>query len=201
MQTAPALSSTLQSEITALTDKLSPAGADEVAKCINGLLDAGLMIPSAVSENEAIDLYREALSATPIDGLRKAFVKLKRGGYSKYLAFLPNPSEMASLANAEAESLRADRARISERARMVRENAQLNIKSGKQVLARNLVTDHRLRAEELSLNGWYLVENCPSQEAWVGKAKKGLPVGSVFLWAIGEIWAPSSASMAGRVAA
>lgn len=200
MQTM-ALSSTLQNEITALTEKLSAAGADEVAKCINALLDAGLMIPSAVSENEAIDLYRDALAETPIEGLRKAFLKLKRGGYSKHVAFLPNPSELAALANAEAESLRSDRARISERARLVRENAALGIKTGKHKMLKNVAEDARMRAEELSLSGWYLVENCASQEAWVGRAKKGLPTGSIFLWAIGEIWAPPAASTAGRVAA
>lgn len=201
MQTAPALSSTFQSEITALTDKLSPAGADEVAKCINALLDAGLMIPSAVSENEAIDLYRDALAETPIEGLRKAFIKLKRGGYSKHVAFLPNPSELAALANAESESLRADRARFSERARTVRENAALGVKSGKYTLLKDVANNARMRAEELSLLGWYLVDNCPSQESWVGRVKKGLPVGAVFLYAIGEIWAPPAATMAGRAAA
>lgn len=201
MQTMPALSSTLQSEITALTEKLSAAGSDEVAKCINALLDAGLMIPSAVSENEAIDLYRDALAATPIEGLRKAFIKLKRGGYAKHVTFLPNPSELAALANAEAESLRADRARISERARMVRENAALGVKAGKHVMLKNITTDARLRAEELSLLGWYLVDTCPSQESWVGRVKKGLPAGAIFLWAIGEIWAPPAAQDAGRVAA
>lgn len=201
MQTTPALSSTFQSEITALTEQLSPAGPDEVAKCINALLDAGLMIPSAVSENEAIDLYREALAATPIEGLRKAFIKLKRGGYSKHLAFLPNPSELAALANSEAESLRADRARMSERARLVRENAALGIKTGKHKLLKNVAEDARMRAEELSLSGWYLLEYCASQEAWVGRVKKGLPVGAIFLWAICEIWAPPAAADAGRVAA
>lgn len=201
MQTMPALSSTLQSEITALTEKLSAAGSDEVAKCINALLEAGLMIPLAVSENEATDLYREALAATPIEGLRKAFIKLKRGGYAKHVTFLPNPSELAALANAEAESLRADRARISERARMVRENAALGVKAGKHVMLKNITTDARLRAEELSLLGWYLVDNCPSQESWVGRVKKGLPAGAIFLWAIGEIWAPPSAHNAGRAAA
>lgn len=201
MQTMPALSSTFQSEITALTEKLSASGPDEVARCINALLDAGLMIPSAVSENDAIDLYREALSATPIDGLRKAFIKLKRGGYSKHVTFLPNPSELAALANAEAESLRADRARMSERVRMVRENAALGVKAGKHVMLKNITTDARLRAEELSLLGWYLVDNCPSQESWVVRVKKGLPTGAIFLWAIGEIWAPPAAQDAGRVAA
>lgn len=201
MQTMPALSSTFQSEITALTEKLAASGADEVAKCINALLDAGLMIPTAVSENEAIDLYRDALAETPIEGLRKAFIKLKRGGYSKHVAFLPNPSELAALANAEAESLRADRARYSERARMVRENAQMNVKAGKHVLLKNVVTDARLKSEELSLAGWYFVENCPSQESWVGKARKGLPTGAIFLWAIEEIWAPPGSALARRVAA
>ncbi|MDP9590605.1 UNVERIFIED_ORG: hypothetical protein J2W19_003169 [Shinella zoogloeoides] len=201
MQTMPALSSTLQSEITALTEKLSAAGSDEVAKCINAFLEAGLMIPSAVSENEAIDLYRDALAATPIEGLRKAFIKLKRGGYAKHVTFLPNPSELAALANAEAESLRADRARISERARMVRENAALGVKAGKHVMLKNITTDARLRAEELSLLGWYLVDTCPSQESWVGRVKKGLPAGAIFLWAIGEIWAPPVAQESGRAAA
>ncbi|OJF97594.1 hypothetical protein AX760_16660 [Pararhizobium antarcticum] len=163
-----------------------------MAKCINGLLDAGLMIPIAVSETDAIDLYREALSETPIEGLRKMFFKMKRGGYSKHLAFLPNPSEMAAIANSEAQSLREDRGRISERARMVRENAQMKTMAGRHAPLKDIVTSATIRADELSRVGWYFVEKCPSQESWVNRAKKGLPTGSVFLWAIGEIWAPPS---------
>jgi hypothetical protein len=201
MQTAPALSSTFRNEITALTEKLSPAGADEVAKCINALLDRGFMVPSSVSDEFTLDLYRDALSATPIEGLRKAFVKLKQGDYPEYVDFLPKPAALASLANAEAKHLRADRARMSERARLVRENAALGIKTGKHKLLKNVAEDARMRAEELSLSGWNLLEYCASQEAWVGRVKKGLPVGAIFLWAIGEIWAPPSAIDAGRVAA
>ena len=52
-----------------------------------------------------------------------------------------------------------------------------------------------------NLDGWYLFETCPSQEAWVGRVKKGLPVGAVFLYAIGEIWAPPAATMTGKAAA
>jgi len=201
MQTAPALSSTFRNEITALTEKLSPAGADEVAKCINALLDRGFMVPSSVSDEFTLDLYRDALSATPIEGLRKAFVKLKQGDYPEYVDFLPKPAALASLANAEAKHLRADRARMSERARLVRENAALGIKTGKHKLLKNVAEDARMRAEELSLSGWNLLEYCASQEAWVGRVKKGRPVGAIFLWAIGEIWAPPSAIDAGRVAA
>lgn len=201
MQTMPAMSSTLQNEITSLTEKLSPAGADEVAKCINALLDAGLMIPSAVNENDAIDLYREALSATAIEGLRKAFIKLKRGEYANHRVFLPNPAELAAMATAEARSLQEDRARISERRRLVRENAELGIKAGPCVLLKNVVTSARMKAEELELQGWYLVEKCASQESWVGRSKKGLPTGAIFLWAIEEIWAPPAHRDAKRAAA
>lgn len=201
MQKAPALSSTFRNEITALTEKLSPAGADEVAKCINALLDRGFMVPSSVSDEFTLDLYRDALSATPIEGLRKAFVKLKQGDYPEYVDFLPKPAALASLANAEAKHLRADRARMSERARLVRENAALGIKTGKHKLLKNVAEDARMRAEELSLSGWYLLEYCASQEAWVGRVKKGLPVGAIFLWAIEEIWAPPASAETGRVAA
>lgn len=172
-----------------------------MAKCINALLDRGFMVPSSVSDEFTLDLYRDALSATPIEGLRKAFVKLKQGDYPEYVDFLPKPAALASLANAEAKHLRADRARMSERARLVRENAALGIKTGKHKLLKNVAEDARMRAEELSLSGWYLLEYCASQEAWVGRAKKGLPVGAIFLWAIGEIWAPPASSEAGRVAA
>lgn len=201
MQTTPALSSTFRNEITALTEKLSPAGADEVAKCINALLDRGFMVPSSVSDEFTLDLYRDALLAAPIEGLRQAFVKLKRGDYPEYVDFLPKPAALASLANAEAKTLRADRARMSERMRTARENAALGVKAGKHKLLKNVAEDARIRAEELSLLGWCLVDNCPSQESWVGRVKKGLPTGAIYLWAIGEIWAPPAKAEAGRAAA
>lgn len=190
MQTLPAIPSTLQREITSLTEKLSPSGADEVAKCINSLLDRGFMVPSSVSDVYTIDLYRDALSSTPIEGLRRAFVKLKQGDYPEYVDFLPKPAALAALANAEARGLREDRARISERARMARENAEMNILAGKYGPLRNPVSEHREKAQDLARIGWSFVDNCPSQEAWVNRVKKGLPTGAVFLWGIDEIWAP-----------
>lgn len=194
MQNLPATSSTLQNEITELTKKLSPSGEDEVAKCINALLDAGLMIPSAVNEADAINLYRDALSATPVEGLRKVFIKLKRGEYSNHVRYLPNPAEMASLANAEIRTFRDDRARLSERMRVARENAALGVGSGNG-LRQNPVTDARLKADKLYREGWQFHEKCSSQESWANRVKKGLPVGSIFLWAIGEIWSPAAKAM------
>lgn len=201
MQTQPALSSTLQNEISALTERLSPSGADEVAKCINALLDRGFMVPSSVSDEFTLDLYRDALAATPIEGLRRAFLKLKQGDYPEYVDFMPKPAALASLANTEAKSVRAERARMSERMRTIRENAALGVKNGKHTLLKNVGEDARRRAEELARSGWYLVENCPSQESWVARVKKGLPVGAVFLYAIGEIWAPPAIPAKERTAA
>lgn len=192
MQTMPAMSSTLQNEITTLTEKLAPSGADEVAKCINALLDAGFMVPASVNEAEAIDLYRDALSATAIAGLRKAFVKLKRGEYANHRSFMPTPAEMAALANAEARGLREDRARASELARTVRENAALGGPHMSRYGLKDLRITQEERARELAAQGFVFVAECQSHDEFAnGCKKRRWPLGATHLWAINQVWAPA----------
>jgi hypothetical protein len=113
----PAKHSTLLQQITALTEQLAPAGPDEIAVCLNGLMNGGMMISASIQADNPVDEYRLALSGAPIAGLRKAFLKLKRGEYENInYAFIPLPSELAAMARAEARVLREDRVRLQEKA-------------------------------------------------------------------------------------
>lgn len=113
----PAKHSTLAQQITALTEQLAPAGPDEIAVCLNGLMNGGMMISASIQADNPVDEYRLALSGAPIAGLRKAFLKLKRGEYENInYAFIPLPSELAAMARAEARVLREDKVRLVERA-------------------------------------------------------------------------------------
>jgi len=67
---------------------------------------------------------------------------------------------------------------------------------------RDIRKDHQRRADDLSFDGWTKFTDCPSQDQFVALCKKhALPTGAIFLWAIGEIWAPPAKTEAGRAAA
>ncbi len=194
MTNLPARLSTLQGEITALTEKLSPCGIDEVGKCIASLMDAGMMIPASIQAEDPIEEYRIALKGVPIHGLRTVFVKLKRGEYEiQNRAFLPIPGEMAAMANLECRSLREERMRASEMIKAARENAEFGSPTLTRFGLKDLRVTHQERARELAGHGYVKVADGINQQMFGSLAKsRGLPAGSVLLWAIDEVWAPQA---------
>lgn len=190
MSNLPATRSTLQSEISAITEKLAPAGPDEVGRCLGSLMDAGMMIPASVQADEPVEEYRIALKAVPLHGLRTVFVKLKRGEYDlDSRAFLPLPAEMAAMANAECRMLREDRIRANERIKALDEMKRLPPRPSAPLL-KDLRITHRLRADELRKQGYRFVATCNSHEQFsrIGKHRE-VPAGAIHLWAIDEVWA------------
>lgn len=195
MTNLPARLSTLQGQITALTEKLSPCGVDEVGKCIASLMDAGLMIPASIQSEDPIEEYRVALKGVPLHGLRTAFVRLKRGEYDlQNRAYLPIPSEMAAMANAEARSLREDRMRASELARAARENAALGGLGMSRYGLKDLRITQEERTRELASQGFVFYAECQSHDEFAnGCKRRRWPAGAMHLWAIGQVWAPGVA--------
>lgn len=196
MTNLPATLSTLQREISAITEKLSPCGGDEVGRCIASLMDAGMMIPASIQADDPVDEYRIAMKAVPLHGLRTVFVKLKRGEYDMdNRAFLPLPADMAAMAQAECRMLRDDRARANERLRTLEDNRSFPPRSPAPAL-KDLRITQRQRAEELARSGYVFVLSCTSHDAFANLAKKRqLPIGAIHLWAIDEVWAPKQAEI------
>lgn len=126
MTNLPAQLSTLEREISALTEQLSPAGPDDIAKAIASLMDGGMLFPQSIKAADPVDEYRAVLKGVPICGLRAAFIKLKRGEYTNLNPdFIPLPAALARLAREEASGKTELRRMASERKRGIEESTQL----------------------------------------------------------------------------
>jgi len=126
MTNLPAQLSTLDREITALTEQLSPAGPDDIAKAIASLMDGGMLFPQSIKAADPVEEYRVVLKGVPICGLRAAFIKLKRGEYPDLKPdFIPLPAALARLAREEAAGKTELRRMASERRRGLLDSSQV----------------------------------------------------------------------------
>lgn len=113
MTTLPATLSTLNAQISAVTERLAPAQDEHVSEAIRSLLAAGLSLPGNMNIDKAPDVYAFALSKVSATGVRKAVAKLVRGEYDlKNRAFIPTPPEFADLARRETRELVDDLSRL-----------------------------------------------------------------------------------------
>lgn len=113
MNNLPATLSTLNQEISGLTEKLTPATADHVKESISSLIRAGLLFPASIKAEDAPMVYGFALTSISAHGLRHAVAKLVRGEYENInRAFIPLPPELAAMARAETRTIVEDLARL-----------------------------------------------------------------------------------------
>lgn len=113
MTNLPATLSTLNAQISALTERLAPAQDEHVSEAIRSLLAAGLSLPGNMNPEKAPDVYAFALSKVSATGVRKAVAKLVRGEYDlKNRAFIPTPPEFADIARRETRELVDDLSRL-----------------------------------------------------------------------------------------
>lgn len=105
-------------ELTALTERLAPAGDDAILRSLNAMQTAGMTMPPTIEPRKVVAVYHYALSGVPASGLSAATQKLIRGDYAAnpnvLLGTIPKPPVLAALAKAEALGLRADLARKRE---------------------------------------------------------------------------------------
>ncbi|MBD9635454.1 hypothetical protein IB277_03940 [Ensifer sp. ENS07] len=198
MTNLPTRLSTLEQGISALTEKLSPCGVDEVGKCIASLMDAGMMIPGSIQSEDPIEEYRIALKGVPLHGLRTVFVRLKRGEYDMpNRSFLPIPSEMAAMANLECRSLREERMRASEMSKAARDNAAITGPRMTRYGLKDLRVTQEEQARDLARQGYVYHAECQSHDEFTnGCKRRRWPVGARHLWAINQVWAPGVAKQA-----
>ncbi|MDX3973272.1 hypothetical protein [Shinella sp.] len=113
MTNLPATLSSLNAQISAVTERLAPARDEHVSEAIRSLLSAGLSLPGGMNLEKAPDVYAFALSKVSATGVKKATAKLVRGEYElKNRAFIPTPPEFADLARRETRELVDDVARL-----------------------------------------------------------------------------------------
>jgi hypothetical protein len=110
--------STLSREITALTERLTPAGDDAILRSLNAMQTAGMTMPQGIDPKKLLPVYQYALSGVPACGLSAATQKLIRGDYAGnanvLLGTIPKPPVLAALAKSEAAATRAELARKRE---------------------------------------------------------------------------------------
>lgn len=101
MTTLPAKLSTLEQEISVLSERLRPVDDDFIAAEIRPLLEI-LPFPSSMNPAAAPAAYAFALKGVSRHGLRIAVRKVIRGEYDKLnRSFMPSPPELAALARRE----------------------------------------------------------------------------------------------------
>lgn len=110
----PAALSTLDQQIGALAEQLRPVNDAHVARAVNSLLNAGLMLPSGIKMDKAPEVYAFALSGVPASGVQKATQGIIRGEYPIKHGFIPTPPEFAAIARLETKTLRDDLMRLRE---------------------------------------------------------------------------------------
>lgn len=115
---APAQLSTLNREITALTERLTPVRDEAVLRSLEVMQAAGMSIPAGIDPNKIDAVYGYALEGVPNCGLTIATQKLIKGDYAGnpdiLLGMIPKPPILAALAKAESRLAREDLARKRE---------------------------------------------------------------------------------------
>ncbi|GEM_PF-6204542 len=110
--------STLSREITALTERLAPAGDDAILRSLSAMQAAGMTMPAGIEPAKLLPVYRYALCGVPACGLSVVTQKLIRGDYAEnanvLLGTIPKPPVLAALARREAATTRAELARKRE---------------------------------------------------------------------------------------
>lgn len=115
---APAQLSTLNREITTLTERLAPARADAIVRSLGVMQSAGMSLPQGIDPQKFDVIYGYALDGVPNCGLTIATQKLIKGDYAGnpdiLLGMIPKPPILAALAKQEARAAREDLARKRE---------------------------------------------------------------------------------------
>lgn len=136
MTNLPAVISTLNQQIGALTEKLKPVSEDHVSKAIRSLLAAGLALPSGMDVSKAPEIYSYALSGVPVFGVQKATAGIIRGEYDINRGFVPTPPEFAAISRLEAKTVREDLARLREKHSTLEESTKPKERSDPEQLKR-----------------------------------------------------------------
>lgn len=116
MTNLPATLSTLDQEITVLSERLNPPKPDFIAECLQSLKAGGMLVPKGIAAADFLREYSIAIGGVPHYGLMVVVAKLKRGEYTDVSAeFMPLPAHLAAMARAECRVVRDDIIRLREK--------------------------------------------------------------------------------------
>lgn len=138
-------------------------------------------MPRGVDAEMLLTGYHVALQDEPIGALENVVMHLVKGTWREEVKFCPRPPELANMVREEQRRIDAvNRPRLPPPAAVPHEFKDIRV-------------THRLRAEELAKLGHVLVAEGITREAFCHLAKsRGIPAGSIHLWAIDEVWAPTA---------
>jgi hypothetical protein len=138
-------------------------------------------MPRGVDAEMLLAGYYLALHDQPIEALETVVKHLVRGTWHEEVKFCPRPPELANMVRSEQRRVEAtNRPRLPFPASVPHQFRDLRIV-------------HRQRAEDLARQRYLLVANGITHESFGKLAKsRGIPAGSIHLWAIDEIWAPAA---------
>lgn len=146
-----------------------------------------LPLPKGIGADELLRGYLFALEGENLTTLRSVIVRLCKGTWYENVVFCPHPPELANMVRAEQRRIEAEnRTRLSPPAPVSKPFKDVRI-------------TQRERAKELESKGYWLCATDVSHEKFASMARnRKLPVGSLHLWAIDEVWAPKAATQAAQ---
>jgi hypothetical protein len=139
-----------------------------------------LPLPRGVDADELLRGYLVALEGLLPGALRSVVLHLVRGTWHDEVKFCPRPPELANMVRFEQRRVEA----------MNRQ--RLPAPAAVQHQFRDLRIIHHRRADELSKQGYRLIAESITSDAFISLGKsRAIPAGSIHLWAIDEVWAPA----------
>ncbi|WP_250941060.1 hypothetical protein [Allorhizobium sonneratiae] len=111
----------MSQEIGVLTEQLKPVEQSGISKYLLSMRKAGMSLPPGIKPEDLEAVYGYALSDVPTFGLKRTVEKIIKGEYDIERGFIPRPPELASMARAEARTIREDLIRLREKERAIRE--------------------------------------------------------------------------------
>ncbi|KSV78985.1 hypothetical protein N182_18490 [Sinorhizobium sp. GL2] len=139
-----------------------------------------LPTPRGTDAEGLLNGYFVALEGLPLTAVQSVVTKLVKGTWIEPVTFCPRPPELASMVRKEHA--------------MMRERSAPSVSHLPAPYSfKDLRVTHRERSRELAAQGYVRVAEGIDQQMFGSLAKsRGLPAGSVLLWAIDEVWAPEA---------
>lgn len=140
-----------------------------------------LPLPRGVDADDLLGGYLVALEGLLPSALKSVVIQLVKGTWHEEVKFCPRPPELANMVRSEQRRVEAmNRQRLPPPAAVPHQFRDLRIV-------------HQQRAEELSRQGYRLIAESITADAFMNLGKsRAIPAGSIHLWAIDEVWAPSA---------
>lgn len=140
-------------------------------------------MPRGVEAEMLLAGYYVALQDERIETLEAVVMHLVKGTWREEVKFCPRPPELANMVREEQRRVDAiNRPRLPAPAAVKHQYKDVRI-------------SHRQRVEELSNDGYTLIAEGVTHDAFGSLAKsRAIPAGSIHLWAIDEVWCPGNVS-------